>query len=58
MSEHPITMIARGMHPLQTSHESARNTATPWESFVAFLPSKRISVLLMAQRPDKIATTA
>jgi hypothetical protein len=58
MSEHPITMIARGMHRLPTSNEPARDMAIPRKPFVALLPSECISVLLMAQKPGKMATTA
>jgi len=58
MSGLPTTMIARGMHRLPAPRKPARGTATLREPLVAFLPLRRISVLLMAQRPDKVATAA
>jgi hypothetical protein len=58
MSGHPISTTAPGMHPLRAPHGSALGAVILRETICRLLPSEGISVLLMAQRPDKMATAA
>ncbi|WP_157866010.1 hypothetical protein [Mesorhizobium japonicum] len=55
MSGQPTT---HGMRHLPEAHKSARGTAGLGKPFAALSPSKCSSVLLTAQKPDKMAKAA
>jgi hypothetical protein len=58
MSDHHITMIARGIYRLSAPRLSAKTAAALEGPFAVSLRSERISVLPGAQKPVKMAEAA